>query len=415
MRLVIWFLLLFGAATVVALTLGANQGVVSVYWPGWRLDVSLNLFLITTVLGVAAFYSLLRSFAGLADLPRRARRWRISQRDLSAQAALREALAQLIAGRYTRAHRAAQRAVNIQKNTPELVPDVEFNALAHLLCASSLHRLQDRAQRDQQLELALQQARLTRAPRPSLEGAQLLAAQWALDDRDAPRALRHLAELSPGVARRTLALRLRLRAAQLADQPLDALKTSRLLAKHQGLEPSVALGLARSLAAQALARAKDVDQLKQIWQQIDPADRRDARICAAAATQLSSLGAPELARQWLQPFWERIGEYGADERAALSAALVHSTQGLLSDWLPRLEAAAQQFPRDASVQHALGQALMQCQLWGKARRYLEAAAQTPSLEPTARKAAWLALARLAEQEQRAEDASRCYRQAALAD
>ena len=44
--------------------------------------------------------------------------------------------------------------------------------------------------------------------------ARLLAAEWAVDDRDANRALTLLAELSPGAARRTQALRLRLQAAQ---------------------------------------------------------------------------------------------------------------------------------------------------------------------------------------------------------
>ena len=413
MRLVVWFLLLFCAAAVVALTLGANQGVVSVYWPGWRLDVSLNLFLITTVLGVVALYSLVRSFASLADLPRRARRWRVSRRDHSAQLALREALAQMIAGRYTRANRAAQKAVAIQKNTPELVPDVEFSALAHLLCASSLHRLRDRAGRDAELAQALQQARLTHAPRPTLEGVQLLAAEWALDDRDAPRALHHLAELPPGVARRTLALRLKLRAAQLAGQPLEALRSARLLAKHQGLEPGVAQELLRSLAAQAVAQAKDVDQVRQLWQQMDVAERRDARIVAVAALHMSRLGAPETARAWLQPFWDRVTEHNPDERAALSDALVAAIDGLGTEWLPRLESAVQQCPRDVSVQHALGQALLQCQLWGQARRHLEAAAQSPTLDAPTRKSAWLALARLAEQEQRSEDVARCYRQAAL--
>ena len=49
MRAVIWFTLLFVAAVVAATTLGANDVLVSFYWDGWRIDVSLNLFLLSLV------------------------------------------------------------------------------------------------------------------------------------------------------------------------------------------------------------------------------------------------------------------------------------------------------------------------------------------------------------------------------
>ena len=80
------------------------------------------------------------------------------------------------------------------------------------------------------------------------DGARLLAAEWALDDRDGPRAEALLAELQPGVARRTLALRLKLQAARLERRPMDALHTARLLANHQAFSSTAAQGLLRSLA-----------------------------------------------------------------------------------------------------------------------------------------------------------------------
>ena len=46
MRMVIWLVLLFVAAVVAALTLGNNDGLASFYWRGWRMDLSLNLFLL---------------------------------------------------------------------------------------------------------------------------------------------------------------------------------------------------------------------------------------------------------------------------------------------------------------------------------------------------------------------------------
>src|SRR5690606_13862397 len=111
--------------------------------------------------------------------------------------------------------------------------------------------------------------------------------------------LRDLAELPPGVARRTQALRLRLNAARLANQPMEALRTARLLAKHQGFTADAAEGLLRTLAAETLRTARDPDQLRQLWLQLDAHDRADPMVVARAATRMAELGAPAEARQWL--------------------------------------------------------------------------------------------------------------------
>ena len=64
------------------------------------------------------------------------------------------------------------------------------------------------------------------------------SARWALDDRDAPEALRRLGELPQGAARRTIALRIRLKASRLAGDMATALDTARLLAKHRAFSPA---------------------------------------------------------------------------------------------------------------------------------------------------------------------------------
>ena len=412
MRIAIWFVLLFAAAVVAASALGTNDGLVTLYWRSWRLDLSLNLFLILLIGTCFLLVTVIQAISGLLGLPQRAHAWRVSRRDRSAQAALRDALAQYFGGRYTRAQRSAQQALAIQGDTPELAQDNEFTVLGHLLAAGSAHRLQDRAGRDLALRRALELSSRSPAARSAEEGARLLAAEWALDDRDAPRAAELLAALPVGVARRTHALRLKLQAARLARQPQDALKTARLLAKHQGFSKVAAQGLLRSLAFETLDTAHDADQLRRAWLQFDPVDRRDPIVAARAATRAADLGAGEEARGWLRPFWERLGELGADERAAVALALVSSVQGLGPEWLPRLEAAGQAFSRDGAVALAVGSALAERQLWGKARRLLEQAAADTTLATPARRKAWLALARLAQQEEDDARAARAFEAAA---
>ena len=223
MRNVVWFVLLFGVAVLAATTLGTNDGLVTFYWRDWRVDVSLNLFLLSLIGSCFLIVAAIQAVSALVGLPQRAHEWRVARRDRSAQAALRDALAQYFGGRYSRAQKSAQRALVIQADTPELAQDNEFTVLSHLLAAGSAHRLQDRASRDEQLQQALELSRRSAAARSAEEGARLLAAEWALDDRDATRALELLGELPQGVARRTHALRLRLQATRLGRQPQEAL------------------------------------------------------------------------------------------------------------------------------------------------------------------------------------------------
>ena len=412
MRSVIWFVLLFGAAVVAASALGANDGLVSVYAGTWRFNVSLNLFLLVLVGGCFALVSLIHAANSLIGLPERARLWRVARRERNAQAALRESLAQYFAGRYSRAKSAAQHALAIQDDTPELKRDAEFSVLGLLLAAGSAHRLQDRQQRDEHLARAFQLAQGNSAARSAEEGARLMAAEWAIDDRDAQRSLQLLGDLPAGVVRRTQALRLKLQATRLGQQPQEALKTARLLVKHQGLSKAASQGLLRSLAFECLDTAHDIDQLRRTWQSLDVVDRRDNFVAARAALRAAQLGAPDEARNWLRPGWERIEDTSDDERAALSFALVCAIDGIGADWLPRLESAQLAFPREAAVAHAVGTALAERQLWGKARQLLDAAVAEANLPIAAKRMAWLTLARLAENEGQSDRAASSYRNAA---
>jgi HemY protein len=412
MRLAIWFVLLFAVAVVAATTFGTNDGLASFYWRGWRLDLSLNLFLLLLLGTCFLAVGLIQGVSSLSGLPQRAREWRLARRDRTGQAALREALAQYFGGRYARAQKAAQRALAIQAETPELAQDNEFTVLGHLLAAGSAHRLQNRAVRDQELARALELSRESAAARSAGEGARLLAAEWALDDRDAARATALLEELPSGVARRTSALRLRLQAARLGRQPQEALKTARLLVKHQAFSPVAAEGLLRSLAFESLETVHDLDQLRRLWASFDAADRRDPFVAARAASRATLLGAPEDARAWLRPLWERIAELGAEERSCVAEALAASVAGIGAEWLPRLESASNALPRDGAVALAAGQALAERALWGKARALLEQAAADTGLGASARRRAWIGLAELARQEADPERAARAFEAAA---
>ncbi len=413
MRNVIWLVLLFVVAVVAALTLGDNDGVASFYWGHWRLDMSLNFFVLAALGTGFVVVSVVQALNALLGLPARAREWRALRLERAAQAALREALTEYFGGRYTRAHKAAERALAVRDDAGGVTAERNFQVLARLLAAGSLHRLQDRERRDALLSQVLSPP--ARPMTPADEGARLLAAEWALDDRDAERAEALLAELPPGVARRTQALRLKLQAARLARRPVEALHTARLLANHQAYSAVVAQGLLRSLAFEVLDDAHDIDQLRRAWQQFEAADQRDAFVAARAARRAAALGHSGEAGLWLRPLWDRLGDLGREGRAEVASALIEIADGVGVDWLPRVEAAQREHAAEAAVQAAAGAVLFARQLWGKARRPLELAARDMALEPRVRRRAWRMLAALAREEADEPRAAECDRAAAEID
>ena len=67
---------------------------------------------------------------------------------------------------------------------------------------------------------------------------------------------------------------------------------------------------------------------------------------------------------------------------------------------------------EAAIAFAVGCALAECALWGKARQLLERAAVAQSLPLPSRRRAWLLLAQIAEQQGSNELAASCYQAAA---
>jgi len=415
MRGLIWIVLLFAVAVVAATTFGRNDGLVSIFWAGWRTDVSLNLFVLAMLATCAALVVAAHGVARLVSLPRRAREWREHRKEQAAHAALREAMGELAGARFGRARKAAQRALALQADVPALAGAHDFTTLGHLMAATGAHRMQDRAARQEYLGRALAAARRGGPARGLDDGAHLMAAQWALDDHDAALAADSLAAVSPGGARRMHALRLRMQAARAAREPLQALHMARLLANHQAFSATVAQGLLRALAEESLAQAHDMQQLRRLWQQFDTADRRDPRTAARAARRALELGGLEQARQWLRPFWDRLGELEPSDRESIALALAEATEGITSDWLPSLESAAQNFGHDSAVLAAVGAAYAASGLYGKARQLLEQAASAPKLPVRARRAAWRRLAQMARTQGDEARAASCDRTAATLD
>lgn len=415
MRATVWLLILFGVAAAAALFAGNNQGTVTLFWPPYRVDLSLNLVLLLLVGAFLVVHTAIGALNALLDLPRQALRWRTQQKERAMHAALLDALSHLLAGRYIRARKSAEgvleQEASLTANAQKPSNAGQLRAIAHLLAAESAQALQDRAAREDHLQRALEQAS-ARDAQETRDGAVLRAARWALEDREPEAAMELLQGLPQGAGRRTLALRMRLRASRQAGQHVAGLETARLLAKHHAFSEVAARGILRGLAIDLLNGAYDVAQLQRAWGLLDPAERLMPEVAIHAAQRLASLrGDTRLAREWLLPVWEKQAQLGDALRVKLVCALEEGLDTLDAPWLARIEAAQKANPRDATLQYLAGMACMKRQLWGKAQQLLTQAAL--GLQDAAlHRNAWRALAGLAEQREDAPAAAQAWKRAA---
>ena len=414
MRAVVWAVLLFAVAVVAATTLGTNDGLVSVAWGGWRADLSLNLFVLIILGACFLVMGAVRAVDSLLTLPTRAAEWRALQRERAAQRALREAYLEYDSARYLRAQRAAERVLGFTRGAPPVPEADEISLLALLVLAASLHRLQDREGRQRALEQALALTGRARG-RPGADAALLRAAEWSLEDRDAATAQRLLESLPPGVSRRTHALRLRLQAARLAAQPAEALKTARLLAKHQAFPEAATQGLLRTLCTQVVDAAHDADQLRQAWSTLEAAERREPLVVAHAVRRAARLGALADGRAWARPVWDRMAELSSEERSALALAFCECIEGIGQDWLAPMEQALSAVPADAAIAAAVGMTFAGRGLWGKAAAPLERSARAAQVPGDVRRRAWRLLAEAARGAGDEARALACQQQASVID
>src|SRR3569832_1221290 len=308
MSAALWLLALFGIAVAIALFAGNNQGTVTLFWPPWRVDLSLNLVLLVLVAAFVLLHVALGALAALFDMPRQALRWRTQQKERAMHAAMLDSVSHLLSGRFIRARKSAEGALALVWSLAVggFAPanGAQLRTLAHVLAAESAQSLQDKAAREEHMSLALEEGG-ARDAQETREGALMRAARWSLDDRDPEAAMGWLKELPQGASRRTLALRMKLKAARLAHRTADALETARLLTKHRAFSASAADSIVRGLATDMLNGAHDAQQLQRTWLSLEPGERAMPELAVHAAQRLIALGGDaRVAREWLLPVWD---------------------------------------------------------------------------------------------------------------
>ncbi|WP_321879168.1 heme biosynthesis protein HemY [Paraburkholderia bannensis] len=392
-RGLLWLALLFAVAVALATVGRFDAGQVLLVYPPYRVDVSLNLFVVGIVVAFLLLYAILRFVRNVVTMPRRVAAYRARARKEKANSALRDAVGNLYAGRFSRAEKAARDSLVDEKN----------KGAAGLIAANAAHRLHEYARRDDWL---------TQVEDPELQEARLMAtADMRADGRDADGALAALTEMRSQGGRRIHAQQIALRAQQQLKNWSEVLKLVKTLEKREALHPAVAVRL-RQLAAENLLRERrhNADALLELWHALTPVERHSPRLADCAAELLIALERQSDARKIVE-------EALAQNWDARLLRRYPDTAG--SDALPliqKAEAWRKERPEDGDLLFALGRLCLKQQLWGKAQSFLEAALKSANVvhnEPLKIRS-HRALARLHEELGDAGKAATHYRESALA-
>lgn len=423
MRGVLWLLALFTVAVVAALFAGNNHDTVTLFWEPYRIDASFNLVVLVLGSLFVVLHLALIGLSGLLHIPQQARQWRLAHRERAMYGALLDALALLVAGRFVRARKAAERVLEmgeaVERSDEKLPYAARLRAMTHLLAAESAHAVQDRALRETHLVQALQHS-AGRYGQDTYDGVRLRAARWAFDDRNAAQTLEWLNQLPPGTSRRTLALRLRFKSARLAGDSRVALETVRQLTKHRAFSELAGASIARGLALEMLQATHEPAQIQRIWNALEDSERRMPEVALKAAQRLLVYGGnPTTAQEWLQPVWsaattapQGISDVQRLQLVAVLETVFAQTQlAMDTEWLRRLESAQQSQPGEAAWQYLAGVACVRLQLWGKAQQLLKQSLNGLQ-DPGLRRRAWSLLGQMAEDRQDTAAALQAYKEAA---
>jgi len=385
MRWILGILVVLASAVAVALLLMFNHGNLAIFWPPYRVDLSINTAVVLLIAIVVLMFLASKAFVQLISLPARVRSHREHRYRERALAAFREATVALAEGRFARAEKQSQLALHLP----------EQGGAAALVAARACHGLRALDRRDQWIERCAQEFGLK-------DQAQLLAADCAIQDRDGAAALAALDRLQPRTARQVHALRLRLAALELEQQWQALLPVLSQLERRQMVAaPAVAALRLRAWRNLLNQTGTDLAATKSLWRQIARELAYESPIAESAieafrrAADFSA--AADIAERVLR---KRFSGTVVDQYAGLDALSGREKLHNMEQWLQR-------WGPEPSLLAALGRVCSEQQLWGKAEAYLR-----ESMDKDDSPGIRLALARLLEQTERSEEATGLYREAA---
>lgn len=355
MKLVFWLLALCIAAVTVALAATYNSGYVLLVVQPYRIELSLNLLLAILLVVFLIGYFVMRLIGIALRLPMEIRELRLQRRREKARAAMLDGLKAFFEGRYAKAEESAAAALEL-RDSPVV------SAINAIIAARSAHELRKYPQRDAFIAVAENDA-------PQEIVLRLVTrAELLLDEHRPAEALQVLQNLrSGGVRQHTAALRLELKAQQQLKNWDAVLDLAGQLEQRNAFDKTLAEQLRRNAYLENLkSKAINPQLLKDHWQAIPAAERKDSKLAAAAARAHMVMGDCATAHQIIEQSLDK--QWDPDLIKLYAECLGEDAIRQIK----HAEAWLESHTNDAGLFLTLGTLCFHCELWGKAQNYLEA-------------------------------------------
>ncbi len=365
MKALIWLVVLFAGAAAVAVLTHSYPGNVFIIIGDELRRVSLNTFILTTVVFVVVLYLLLSLLGRVVSIPGGMRRYGKRRRSAKVADALNEAGQAFFEGRFQKAQTEAEKVLK-NKECGDAAP------LALMLAAYSAEQTNDDTAKQGYLQ------RLAALPESMQLSRYLLEAESALERYDyeaAQTSIDAARKLNPGLTR---LLQLELRMAVDQKDAMKVLRLTEQLAKAGALSATELQQYQWVAYRQLLAQCHDAKALKTCLKRIPEADQKGG-LSVEIAERFQQLGLYAQAAKWAK------ANYPLKRDVALLNVLFESSANLSDKEQQQAFEAAdgwlKTYREDTDLLLALGEAAYQRQLWGKAQSYLEASlSQHPSIQ-----------------------------------
>ena len=365
MKALIWLVVLFAGAAAVAVLTHSYPGNVFIIMGDELRRISLNTFILSTVVFVVVLYLLMTLLGRVVSIPGGMRRYGKRRRSAKVADALNEAGQAFFEGRFQKAQTEADKVLK-NKECGDAAP------LALMLAAYSAEQTNDDTAKQGYLQ------RLAALPEPMQLSRYLLEAESALERYDyeaAQTSIDAARKLNPGLTR---LLQLELRMAVDQKDAMKVLRLTEQLAKAGALSTTELQQYQWVAYRQLLAQCHDAKALKTCLKRIPDADQKGG-LSVEIAERFQQLGLYAQATKWAK------ANYPLKRDVALLNVLFESSANLTDKEQQQAFEAAdgwlKTYREDTDLLLALGEAAYQRQLWGKAQSYLEASlSQHPSIQ-----------------------------------
>ena len=365
MKALIWLVVLFAGAAAVAVLTHSYPGNVFIIMGDELRRISLNTFILSTVVFVVVLYLLMTLLGRVVSIPGGMRRYGKRRRSAKVADALNEAGQAFFEGRFQKAQTEADKVLK-NKECGDAAP------LALMLAAYSAEQTNDDTAKQGYLQ------RLAALPESMQLSRYLLEAESALERYDyeaAQTSIDAARKLNPGLTR---LLQLELRMAVDQKDAMKVLRLTEQLAKAGALSTTELQQYQWVAYRQLLAQCHDAKALKTCLKRIPDADQKGG-LSVEIAERFQQLGLYAQAAKWAK------ASYPLKRDVALLNVLFESSTNLSDKEQQQAFEAAdgwlKTYREDTDLLLALGEAAYQRQLWGKAQSYLEASlSQHPSIQ-----------------------------------